>query len=148
MTADLVPGGCDFADQRGEALRYPAEHEERRRHLAAIEQLQDAPRVRDDAAGVFIPSLPRHLPLERGDLEVIFDVNSERVQHLVTGMRVRLSRFAQQTESPRPAWAPPPGAALRRRGAFAARLRSGTPTKNSAVQQKIRKSNDAPRWLM
>ena len=53
-----MPARVDFANQRGEFIRYPAECEKRSLEILFIEEIEYAVRVDHDAGGQLVPLAP------------------------------------------------------------------------------------------
>src|SRR5690606_8962677 len=60
-------------------LTHPPEDEERRPDAVLLEDLEQAHRVRLDAALYRVPACTRHEPVEDTDVEVVLDVDRHRV---------------------------------------------------------------------
>ena len=82
VTGDLVTGSQDVAHQLRAALGHPTQHKERGFDFALFEQLQQAVRVGLGAIGHGVPLLAPYNLRKRDDVEVVFDVNGQRIDHL------------------------------------------------------------------
>src|SRR5581483_10401747 len=88
MAGQLVPPLRDIADQGGELVRHPAEHEEGALGPAVVAEVERAARVRHHARGPPVPVVARDLAGERLDLEIVLDVDREDVAGLLTHVEV------------------------------------------------------------
>jgi hypothetical protein len=79
VRSNLMTIAMDVSHKLWESARDPAEHEKNRTHLVVLQQPQHAPGVRFHSARELIPSRTRHVPFERGDLKVVFDVDREDI---------------------------------------------------------------------
>src|SRR5690606_14841261 len=89
VTRQFVPARDDLADHRRVALGDPAEREEGCSRLVPVEQLEDAVDVALDAARHRVPALAIDVRRERGDLEIVLDVDRHRVQDTGGGRGAR-----------------------------------------------------------
>ena len=86
MARELVTVRDDAPHQLRVALGDPAEREERRLGAGLLEQREDALDVALDAAGRAVPLRPRDVRRERRDLEVVLDVDRQRVDDHPPGL--------------------------------------------------------------
>jgi hypothetical protein len=110
VTGNLVALSSDAPNQRRKALGDPAKDKKSRCDLIFGKKVEDATRVATDAGRVIVPMVSGDRLLERRNLEVILNVDSERVAHFgrvtvgnVIGNRVegRVHKRAKATFSTR-----------------------------------------------
>src|SRR4030095_13266559 len=99
VTCELVPAVDDAADHFRIPLGNPTEREESRPHVSVRKKKQDAIDVSLDAAGQAVPRRARDMRGERGDLEVVLDVDRQRIDDSAVGSVARAHAAAR----------PPPG---------------------------------------
>src|SRR5262249_24854103 len=85
VARQLMSGERDAANQGGVALPDPSEREERCADVLFREQRQDAVDVLLDANGKAVPFLPRYVRCECGDLEIVLDVDAQRIDNSAAG---------------------------------------------------------------
>src|SRR6267378_27850 len=141
-----MPRARDRANQRGLPLGHPPEHEERRSRLVPGQEVEQQQNLRGYARLEARPLGPRHARLERGDLEVLFEVYGEMMcRHGPCRCNARARRrglTSRQGFSPQGNLRRVP-ASLRRGGAAASALHAGN-AHNSVTETTLLSEPEAP----
>src|SRR5882672_8792747 len=141
-----MPRAGDRANQGGVPLGHPTEHEERGARLVPGQEVEQQQDLRGHARLEARPFGPRHARLERGDLEVLFEVYGEMMcRHGPCRCNARARRRgppSRQGFSPRANLRRAP-ASLRRGGAAASALHAGNAHK-SVTETTLLSEPEAP----
>src|SRR5438046_907192 len=85
MRSDLMSSGVDVSDQFGKTVRHPAENKKRASYAVPVQECEHALGIGDDATLVFVPAITIDVVFKGRDLEVVFDIDGERVEHVIAG---------------------------------------------------------------
>src|SRR5579864_5589288 len=97
VATDFVPLSGDVLDQPRVALRYPSQDEERGLDLMGGEQIQQELRARFHSRGQGGPLASSDVRLDFTGVKVLFDVNTQHVDHSERTPYPRRSFFNRNT---------------------------------------------------